>query len=142
MKYLIKLFYRCRNRYLIQGDFGLALHIQGMIEELASCGAAARFLLEAMACAVLQDPTEHTAYSGKALAKQLQLSETLVSAALAELVSVGLVCRLSQVAGRGRPTIRYLLAAGTIAALRAAVENNHWAAMDPNAPRPTTSMAA
>lgn len=119
MKYLIKLFYRCRNRYLIKGDFGLALHIQGMIEALATCGAEARFLLEAMACAVLQDSNEHTVYSGKVLAKQLQLSETLVSAALAELVSVGLVCRLSQVAGRGRPTISYLLAAGTIAALRA-----------------------
>ncbi|NMY75870.1 hypothetical protein [Pseudomonas sp. WS 5071] len=97
----------------------MALHIQRMIKELTACGAAARFLLEAMACAVLQDPNDRTIYSAKALAKQFQLSETLVSAALAELLSVGLVCRLSQVAGRGRPTIRYLLAAGAIATLRA-----------------------
>ena len=97
----------------------MALYIEGMVANLASCGAAARFLLEAMACRVLEESSADVACSGKALAKALQLSGVLVSEALAELVSVGVVCRLSESLGRGRPSIHYRIAPGTVATLRA-----------------------
>ena len=96
----------------------MALYIEGMIANLASCGAGARFVLEAMACRVLEESSEDVAYSAKALAKELQLSETLVTDALGELVSVGVACRLSKALGRGRPSIRYQIAPGTIATLK------------------------
>ena len=97
----------------------MALYIKSVDAKLSSCGPAARFVLEAMACRVLEEPSEDVAYSAKALAKELQLSGALLNSALAELVSVEVVCKLSKAVGRGRPSIRYQIAPGTVATLRA-----------------------
>ncbi len=77
--------------------------------DLSSCGASARFLFWAMACAALYDDAGGLARSAKVLAKQFHISEKSVNVALAELAYVGAVSRLSKISGRGRPAVTYAL---------------------------------
>lgn len=93
------------------------LHIDEISADLAACGAPARFLLEAMACSALRDDAERSACSAKTLAKRLHVSEKSVNDALAELVHVGAVSRLSKISGRGRPAITYELGARFVKSL-------------------------
>ncbi len=95
----------------------MALHTETMLARLEGCGAAPRFVLEAMACGVLEGDTDFPC-TARALAKRLYVSEKMITGAVAELVSVGVLSRLSKVIGRGRPSISFHIAPDEIALLK------------------------
>ena len=86
----------------------MLLHTKIVDVYQSECGPDARFVLEAMALGVSRgDGDGRKRYSSKALAKWLRVSEKLASDALAELVAIGAVERVSTISGAGRPSITY-----------------------------------
>ena len=84
----------------------MTLRIQHLLQKLIDCGSEARFILEAIARGGSYGGSAGECFRGKLLAKQLHMVEGVVTAALGELVAVGVVERLeSTLAGKGRPKI-------------------------------------
>lgn len=96
----------------------MTLRIQPLLQKLTGCGPEARFILEAIARGGLHGGSSSERFRGKLLAKQLHMVEGTVSAALGELIAVGVVERLeSALTGKGRPKISYQIAAQSLATL-------------------------
>lgn len=96
----------------------MTLRIHPLLQKLTACGPEARFILEAIARDGLHGGSSSECFRGKLLAKQLHMVEGTVSAALGELIAVGVVERLeSALTGKGRPKISYQIAAQSLAAL-------------------------
>lgn len=96
----------------------MTLRIQPLLQKLTDCGPQARFILEAIARGGSYGGSAGECFRGKLLAKQLHMVEGIVSAALGELVAVGVVERLeSAPAGKGRPKISYQIAPQSLATL-------------------------
>lgn len=95
----------------------MSLLIEGIATNLDGCGVTARFVLEALACGVLRDNDDFPC-TAKALAKRLHVSEKVITCAVAELVSVGVLSRFSKPVGRGRPAISFHITPAEIALLK------------------------
>lgn len=96
----------------------MSLRIQPLIPKLTDCGPEARFILETIARGGSHGGSAGECFRGKLLAKQLHMVEGIVSAALGELLAVGVVERLESArAGKGRPKISYQIAPQSLATL-------------------------
>lgn len=96
----------------------MTLRIQPLLQKLTDCGPEARFILEAIARDGSYGGSAGECFRGRLLAKQLHMVEGIVSAALGQLVAVGVVERLeSALAGKGRPRISYQIAPQSLATL-------------------------
>ncbi len=96
----------------------MSLCIEPFLQKLTDCGPEARFILEAIARGGSCGGSDGECFRCKPLAKQLHMVEGVVSAALGELVAVGVVERLeSALAGKGRPKVSYQIAPQSLATL-------------------------
>ncbi|MFG0822808.1 hypothetical protein ACF8QE_25480 [Pseudomonas sp. GLN_3] len=94
----------------------MSLRIMPLLQKLTDCGPEARFILETISRAGAWGGDKP--FRSSLLAKQLHLATGVISAALRELVAVGVLERLeSSPGGKGRPTISYQIAPGSLVML-------------------------
>ncbi|HBO9053372.1 TPA: hypothetical protein L5D50_000833 [Pseudomonas aeruginosa] len=92
----------------------MALYFERFLKVVSACGPDARFLLEAIIAGPEQRHEPWQDLSVKSFAKHLRLDETVVSAALRELVAAGVLerCVSPRNGLRGRGKVTYALCLG------------------------------
>ncbi|WP_437884440.1 hypothetical protein [Pseudomonas sp. LRF_L74] len=98
----------------------MTLHFESFLGAIDACGPDARFLLEVIATEAEHRRETWREFGVKSFAKHLHLDESVVSAALSELVAAGTLERLvaTRVGRGGRAAVTYKLSQGNEAELR------------------------